>query len=509
MSTYNKITYRRISTIAVIWSVIAVMVIIGQGYINYDNSYNFSGEVSINNINMQGMSRYDAEYALSADLSEKIDGISLNLIYKDKSWNLKEEDFKDETAVHTIISDAYEYEQRVLNNSASTRVFNLVSSSGFNIDVAFAYVFKAIEEELEGIIREIEASPTDAKLEFNPNSEDMFKIVSDENGIKVNRDKLYKDIQNEFLKTKQMNVEIETIETEANLTSAYYKDKTALVGNFNTDLSTSKEGRKHNVALALSKFNGLKINAGETISFNKVTGPQTLDGGYKKSIIIHNGIFIEGVGGGICQASTTLYNALLLANIEIVEVNKHTLPIGYVEPAFDAMVSEYSSDLIFKNNSKYPIYIKAYVKNGKAHAEVYGKTKEQGLKIVRRSEITKKLGHLGDNLIKDTEKNYKSHVMYEGELFRLKYPKQGYEAVGYLDYYKNGKLINSKLIRSERYEPTRGIVIEGATPAEKGMQFNNGGVKVLPPQPTEVAAVEDIAEVIAVIKRQNPTNYSP
>ena len=113
-------------------------------------------------------------------------------------------------------------------------------------------------------------------------------------------------------------------------------------------MHNSKQRRLHNVGLALSKFDGMTIKSGEEVSFNAVTSPQTVEGGYEKSIIIFNGQFVEGVGGGLCQASTTLYNAVILADLEVIEVSKHTLPVGYIELALDAMVSENWSDMRFK-----------------------------------------------------------------------------------------------------------------------------------------------------------------
>ena len=108
--------------------------------------------------------------------------------------------------------------------------------------------------------------------------------------------------------------------------------------------------------MALEKFNGLVINPNEEISFNSITGPHTSENGYKSAIVIYNGEFTDGIGGGICQASTTLYNALLTSGVQINEVHKHTLPIRYVPLALDAMVSEYTADLKFVNTTDYPTF---------------------------------------------------------------------------------------------------------------------------------------------------------
>ena len=130
------------------------------------------------------------------------------------------------------------------------------------------------------------------------------------------------------------------------------KQKTILRSKFSTNYSKSTENRKSNVRTALGAFNGQIIMPEQEVSFNEITGARTKENGYKPANIILNGVYVQGSGGGVCQASTTLYNALLLSNIEILEVSKHSLPASYVPLALDAMVSEGISDLKFKNNKK-------------------------------------------------------------------------------------------------------------------------------------------------------------
>ena len=280
----------------------------------------------------------------------------------------------------------------------------------------------------------------------------------------------------------------------------FYIDKLSLLGEFSTDLSTSKGGRKHNVDLALKRFNGKIIEGGQKVSFNEITGPHTYDNGYHSAIVIVNGEFVEGVGGGICQASTTLYNALLLSGVEINEVHKHTLPVGYVELSLDAMVSEGWADLKFTNLSEYPIYIKANVEGDKAYVKVYGKPLEEGITYKRSVEYVRTIPHGGDKIIKDEKGEYSDKVTYEGEYFRISYPKEGYEAKGFLEKYKNDELISRVMIRHEIYEPKNGLLIEGVKPAKNNEEIKTD-INVIPPQ----IEVETISE----IKTLSSTEFNP
>ena len=235
------------------------------------------------------------------------------------------------------------------------------------------------------------------------------------------------------------------------------------------------------MALALKKLNGTIVKPNETKSFNQIVGPQTESGGYESAIIIINGAFKNGIGGGICQASTTLYNALLLADVEVDEVHKHTLPVKYVEMALDAMVSEGTSDLVFKNTSDNDLYIKSYVKGDDATVEIYGKSLPDGVTVKRSAEFIKSIPHGGDKVIVDTNGEYRDKVIYKGEYYRLKYPVDGYEAKAYKEYYKDGKLIDKQEIRHEKYSPQQGIVIEGAEDLPEGFVLPKQDVKIIKP----------------------------
>jgi vancomycin resistance protein YoaR len=241
-------------------------------------------------------------------------------------------------------------------------------------------------------------------------------------------------------------------------------------------VSDSTGGRKHNVKLALEKFNGFVLNPNEEISFNKVTGEHSTDNGYKIATVIYNGEFTDGVGGGICQASTTLYNALLLAGVEINEVHKHSLPVYYVPPALDAMVSEYTSDLRFTNTTQYPMYIHTYSDNKSVTVDIY--SMEPQYKYKTRSEKIDTITAGGDKIISDTEGKYSNKVIFKGEYFRISYPKDGYEAKAYLQKILNGEVIEETEIRHEIYQAQKGVVVEGTETPPDGINPIDNGVTI-------------------------------
>ena len=144
-----------------------------------------------------------------------------------------------------------------------------------------------------------------------------------------------------------------------------------LLSTFTTDFSSSSEGRKTNVRLAAKRIDGIVIGAGEVFSFNDVTGERTVENGYATSPIIEYGQYTLGVGGGVCQVSTTLYNAVIRAGLKILSVAPHSLPVGYVSPSMDAMVSQ-ATDFRFFNNTPYNITIMSETKSDKLTFKIFG-----------------------------------------------------------------------------------------------------------------------------------------
>ena len=146
------------------------------------------------------------------------------------------------------------------------------------------------------------------------------------------------------------------------------------IAKFSTELLNKDEDRIHNIKIAADEIDHTVLEPGEVFSFNRILGKRTEDKGYEKApILLGNGEKGEGTGGGICQLSTTLYNAALQADLEIVERHRHSEPIPYVEEGKDATVVYNSKDLRFKNTKDYPIEILVSVSEDMVTVKLYKK----------------------------------------------------------------------------------------------------------------------------------------
>ena len=226
-------------------------------------------------------------------------------------------------------------------------------------------------------------------------------------------------------------------------------DTPTLIARFSTYYGDSKPNRKDNVALAARKIDGTVLYPEDEFSFNDTVGARTVENGFKSAYIIKDGEFVEGVGGGVCQVSSTLYNCALLANLTITCVRAHSLPVSYVAPSFDAMVST-ASDLRFVNALSSPVTIKTSADGKYLKAEIYGIEK---CTIRRRSQTIETLPF---------EIEYRDDATLKvGQEVIDTYGKAGLRSQGFLEYYEGGKLVKTVLIRKDTYFPQKRLVLRG------------------------------------------------
>lgn len=223
-----------------------------------------------------------------------------------------------------------------------------------------------------------------------------------------------------------------------------FKKSHCVKGKFSTAFYTSSAERAHNISLAAKKIDGYVLNPGETFSFNEVVGKRTRENGFKDAKVILNGEFTDGVGGGTCQVSTTLYNCALLSDMQIITVNQHSLPVSYVAPSFDAMVSD-SADLKFTNTSDFPVTVHSFIKDRNLYFYMIG-VKGRDIKLV--SETLDVIP-------------YKTQIVTSDEVTENTVKRQGKNGLisqGYIEVSEGGKAKKIK-IRKNTYKALDEIIL--------------------------------------------------
>ncbi len=465
----------------------------------------FYANTKINGIDVSGMSIAEAENVVLTDMLEGKNELEVNLKSKDKTWTLYGNDFEVTNKIQPVIKEISRYGKDG-NFFQNLKKEKEIKANGKDFTVSYTKVLGSMDSKLDEIIKEVERESVRASLVFQPNEEEVFKVDPGQNAVIVNRDKLYEDIDLALKNSKKVEIEIPIIEIENEIDLDELKNSVGLRSAFSTSYATSSADRKNNVKRALEAFNGLVVEPGQSVSFNETTGARTVENGYKSAHIIVGGVYVDGVGGGVCQASTTLYNALILADVDVLSVNHHSLPASYVPLSFDAMVSGSYSDLVFKNNFDFPLYIKTFSDSQKVGVEIYGQKLEDGKEIKTRSELVKILPHGGDRVVSDEKGEYSSKILYKGEYFRVKYPREGYESKGFVEYYQDGQLVGQKKIRHDFYQPQDGIVMEGVEEPAPSMSIPVSDVKIIKPQKV---TKENEEAVRAKLEKTNPSKFNP
>lgn len=460
----------------------------------------------VNGIDVSGMTVNEVSNIVATRLNQGREGVSITLKYKDKSWTLKGTDFPANNKVEATVENIFTYGRSGSFWERRNTVSN-IAKNGYKANISYMAVLGGIDNKLEEIFDEIEKPVIEPTATFTPNKENAFKYEEGQNGVNVDRENLYNRINTEFETSKQIEVEIPTFETQPQRSVEEVKYETSLLGSFSTEYKNSQSGRRNNIKKALSYFNGMIIEPEKEVSFNEVTKPKTEEYGYEKANVILNGVYVLGTGGGVCQASTTLYNALLISGVEILEANKHSLPVSYVPLSLDAMVSDEISDMRFKNSADTNIYIETIANNEKCIVNIYGKPLPNGEYLKTRVEFIRTIPHNGDVIIQDTNGEYSNKVTFKGEYYRLKKPQEGYEAKAYLEKFDSeNNLISSEEIRHEIYKAQQGVIIEGIEELGEGMTLPENDVEYIPPQSESSVKTENITNKI---ENQNPRKYNP
>ncbi len=380
----------------------------------------------------------------------------IEICFQERSWKINLDSYKVQSSIHTISFESHRFERKS-TPCKKVELINKMTSLGVTLKQAINVIYHGINRDLNKIITEINRPAVNATAKLD--NQNNFTYKNGIIGFKVDENALYEDLLSAISKNEQrVNIKAENIEPDYKLEDI--KKSTFKRSKFETSIASSTPERKHNIRLALSKFNGIEILPNQSLSFNKTTGERNEKSGYKQAKIIISGVYTDGFGGGVCQASTTLYNACLLAGLNCT-ARGHSMPASYVPKGLDAMVSMNVSDLKITNNLSLPVYIKTSVTNDKATVEIYGENlsgKTFKTKSIIVSEKEEK-----ENEIKFS-KTYNGKEVYEGEKLIARIPHNGYKTETYLQTYQNGKLASEKLIRKDNYPALKGIIIYGQTP---------------------------------------------
>ena len=310
------------------------------------------------------------------------------------------------------------------------------------------------EEALFGLCRKNAREARNAELKFSAGG---FEYLPEKEGLACDFQGTLNDIT-AALKEGRTEVTLRCRSYKPAVTVEDLRARTRKLASFYTCFDPSNEPRVHNITLAASRISGTVLNPGEEFSFNAVVGKRTEENGFRVAAVIFEGEFVPGVGGGVCQASTTLFGAALRAGLTVVESHPHSLSVGYAPPSLDAMVSE-TSDLRFFNPYDYPVYLLGAAEEGSVRFTFYGMP--DGKQYRTESVLLARIPPPPPEEIEGEEDGV------------LRAEKEGIKSESYLIVYaSDGSLLSRTRIRKDRYAAVQGkLSVKRQQPPEAPLEL--------------------------------------
>lgn len=330
--------------------------------INKDNEdFTFSDNVSVEGVDLSGLTYKQACEKLDKVASKYPQRFTISIHAGDRELTLTQADFRYILDYQSALDNARDYSEKAF--ITAKRNFN-ISSRADPVSVRAA---------VKKVAEMVDCKPVNASVKsFKPFSKKRFRFNKEKSGKSLDRVSLYNLLSSALGTGKNVKVTAIVDDIKPRLSLAKLKKRLKKLSS-QTSYSYNTENGTINMSLALGSCNGSVIKAGETWSFNSCTGnSNSTANGYKKAEVIFRKKLVQGVGGGICQASTTIFRAAVLANLDIAERHNHHWASGYTYAGEDSTIDYPALDLKLKNNSDYPVFLESRLNGRTLEVNFYG-----------------------------------------------------------------------------------------------------------------------------------------
>lgn len=422
--------------------------------------------VTIDGIDVSGKTEEEALTLLENSVDTLKGNREVKVTYQDQAVTITQEDMTFTFDFTDAIKEAMDYSEA--NSSATAK-------KDFPVEPEISY--ENVETKLDEFTAGIEKDPVDATVVSFNSSTGEFEYADGKNGVKVDHDKLYQDVVALLEKSENGTVEVPTEVVEFDKTKAEVASHMQKLGTFST-YSTNTANGNHNMKLALGSMNGKVVQPGATFSFNGTTGDTTNGSlGYLPAGAIANNQSIMAYGGGICQASTTLYGAVIRSDLEIVTRYNHLWPSTYVPIGLDATVDYPGLDFQFRNSTEYPIYIQAGMSGTKLTVTLYG-YKDPSYDYI---EVTSKQT---ETIAKPKAQITVDNSLKKGEIVCDNKGNAGSRATATKLYYKDGVVVKTESLPSSYYRPVAPVYRVGPGTDTSSIGGSSSSSSTSTPKPT-------------------------
>ncbi|MBQ7521688.1 MAG: VanW family protein [Clostridia bacterium] len=404
--------------------------------------------IQVEGFDLGGKTLEEAKSLLAVRGPSLLPKTELSVVYEGNEYKYSNEDLSFSYDLNSVVERAYEYSNYVIGEGSKDVMAYLPNDGNIEVDaekgnVNFRVDYKVTQSSVKKVMQRVAkkvdrpcVEPHVSKFDTSKEKNSQrYTFVDGTKGKIIDQDALIRQAMEQLNQgEKKVVLAATSIESVPQLNIADVKQATKLIGKFST-ISSNSANANSNMATALAAINGTILEPGEVISFNDCTGNSNLmSNGYLPAGVISQGAMTTGIGGGICQAATTLYNAGIMANMEIVEREPHLWCSFYVYGGLDATIDWGAIDLKMKNNSKYQMFFRCWMDGIELNVEIYGWQSPEF-----------------DEVRTETELDWSSYESY------------GYNA--YRVFYKNGKKLKKEELPYSVYSLSNGA---GIRPADYG-----------------------------------------
>lgn len=414
----------------------------------------FAQGVLVDDIHIGGMNRKQAEAALSAGQAGGAGPLNMTIRVDDQAWAITSNDLPFERNTQAVLDTAYAIGRQGSSGTIASSMtpFEYRYAHLYHTVTNPAYLYtqvtydKAEVRRLVGIMESyVNRQPLDAQVASFDFATRSFTFTEDQMGAKIDGEDLYQQIVSALDRRDYGAViTVSTTPLTPQVTRVELMNSFALVSSYTTQ-TTSDANRNNNIHLAANAVSGTVVMPGESFSFNATTGQRTSEKGYLPAAAIAGGTTVDEVGGGVCQVSSTLFNAAAMADLTITYRSPHTWPSNYVDKGRDATVNWPNLDFTFRNDKTTPIFIVAYYQQRNCTVEIYGASLGAGVSI-----------ELSTKLISTTyppnEPLYEQNPQLPpGTMQEKKKARTGYVVETYKVYLRNGVEYKRDLLCTSTY----------------------------------------------------------
>lgn len=406
----------------------------------------FYGGVFVDDISLGGLTMEQAktqieakqkEYAGATGVTVTKDATTVKFLVSDTTYTFDTD---------AVLAEAWKQGREGTEAERSAAIKNLPGNP-VKLTTTVTVDPSALEQKVRELTAPYLKAATDAtfiKYDVTKPIDQRMVFTDDVPGEQVDADALWAAVKKEFEERTFGTVTMQVVPLQATITKASLLAELQLIGTFESEIKNYTKERRKNIELASAAVSGKILLPGETFSVNEATGPRTVAKGYQKAPVDINGVEDVGLGGGVCQVSSALYNAAIAAGpnrIEIKERNHHSLVSGYMKRGTDATVDYPAKDLKFKNISDKPMLIIAYYDYDKTRkkydyhmkAEIYGVPDPEGAKYVLegvtvttiKGDATKQRTQASNALKPGETKLIPAHNGYVVDVYLVKTAKDG------------------------------------------------------------------------------------